>query len=101
MSELGAELEISTTTNGWRLRGELDAHAAPSLVRAMSALPPGAVIVDLADVSFVDSSGLRVLLEATNRLWIGNLRSHHCSTRTTLSSRRFSSRSELRSSGRA
>jgi anti-anti-sigma factor len=67
MSELGAELHISEMANGWRLDGELDAHTAPALTSAMAQLPEGEVIVDLDGVSFVDSSGLRVLLDATNR----------------------------------
>jgi anti-anti-sigma factor len=67
MSELGAQLEILAIANGWQLSGELDAHTATALTQAMSVLPDGEVTVDLAGVSFVDSSGLRVLLEATNR----------------------------------
>ena len=67
MSELGAQLEIVAIANGWQLSGELDAHTATALTQTMSVLPSGEVIVDLADVSFVDSSGLRVLLDATNR----------------------------------
>ena len=63
----GAQLEISPTSNGWRLSGELDAHTAPSLASAMAVLPAVRIIVDLANVTFVDSSGLRVLLDATNR----------------------------------
>jgi anti-anti-sigma factor len=43
--------------------GELDLVGAPALA---AALPPGdeAVILDLAGVGFMDSSGLRALLEA-------------------------------------
>jgi anti-anti-sigma factor len=67
MSDLGAELDVTPTPTGWQLRGELDAHTAPSLAKAMEVLPPGEIIVDMAGVSFVDSSGLRVLLDATNR----------------------------------
>lgn len=67
MSELGAQLEIVNTANGWQLSGELDAHTANALSQAMSVLPAGEILVDLAAVSFVDSSGLRVLLDATNR----------------------------------
>lgn len=67
MSDLGAELNVSATPTGWKLLGELDAHTAPALATTMTELPPGEVIVDMAGVSFVDSSGLRVLLDATNR----------------------------------
>jgi len=67
MSELGAQLEISSTTTGWKLCGEIDAHTAPLLATAMTDLPTGDVTVDVADVSFMDSSGLRVLIDAASR----------------------------------
>lgn len=67
MSELGAQLDISTDADGWTLSGEVDAHTAPTLAAAMASLPNGVVRVDVADVSFMDSSGLRVLLEASIR----------------------------------
>jgi len=71
MAELGAQLKILAIPNGWQLSGELDAHTATSLTEAMSVLPIGEVIVNIAEVSFVDSSGLRVLLDATNRAKAG------------------------------
>jgi len=67
MSELGAQLEISPTPRGWRLAGEIDAHTAPELAAAMAHLPEGDVIIDVADVSFMDSSGLRVLIDGSSR----------------------------------
>lgn len=67
MADLGAQLDIVAIPRGWHLSGELDAHTATALAQAMSVLPVGEVTVDLAGVSFVDSSGLRVLLDATNR----------------------------------
>jgi len=67
MSELGAQLDISATSTGWKLSGEIDAHTAPLLATAMATLPPGDVTVDVAGVSFMDSSGLRVLIEAATR----------------------------------
>ncbi|MEP7202305.1 MAG: STAS domain-containing protein [Ilumatobacteraceae bacterium] len=67
MSELGAQLNISATDTGWILNGEIDAHTAPLLAAAMSDLPTGVVTVDVAGVSFMDSSGLRVLIEAASR----------------------------------
>jgi anti-sigma B factor antagonist len=67
MSEPGARLEISATPTGWKVRGEIDAHTAPTLATAMGQLPAGVVAVDVADVSFMDSSGLRVLIEAASR----------------------------------
>ena len=67
MSELGAQLEISSTPTGWKLSGEIDAHTAPLLATAMAELPTGDVTVDVAAVSFMDSSGLRVLIDAASR----------------------------------
>jgi anti-sigma B factor antagonist len=67
MSEPGARLDVSATPTGWELRGEIDAHTAPTLAAAMKELPTGVVTVDVAGVSFMDSSGLRVLIEAATR----------------------------------
>ncbi len=67
MSDPSARLEISATSTGWEVRGEIDAHTAPILAVAMKELPAGVVTVDVGGVSFMDSSGLRVLLEAATR----------------------------------
>ncbi|HSB85707.1 MAG TPA: STAS domain-containing protein [Ilumatobacteraceae bacterium] len=67
MSDMGSQLEISANDDGWTLSGEIDAHTAPTLAAAMLDLPSGVVRIDMADVSFMDSSGLRVLMEATAR----------------------------------
>jgi anti-sigma B factor antagonist len=67
MSEPGAQLEISATSTGWEVRGEIDAHTAPALAAAMMELPAGVATVDVAGVSFMDSSGLRVLMEVATR----------------------------------
>lgn len=52
-------------------RGEIDITTAPILSRSMQAAVDGdaeRVVVDLCDVSFMDSSGLYVLLNALRRL---------------------------------
>ena len=67
MSEMGAHLEISPTPDGWDVSGEIDAHTAPLLAEALATLPAGLVTIDVAGVSFMDSSGLRVLMEAAVR----------------------------------
>jgi anti-anti-sigma factor len=58
--------EISPLANGkgLRLAGELDLAAAPRLTDALLdfASSEGEVHLDLGEVSFVDSSGLRVIL---------------------------------------
>ena len=58
--------EISPLVNGkgLRLAGELDLATAPRLKEALLdfASPEGDVHLDLSEVSFLDSSGLRVIL---------------------------------------
>lgn len=54
--------------------GEIDPHTAGTLTEALDALtsgdeaPPERVVLDLSGVTFVDSSGLRVLLTASERM---------------------------------
>lgn len=62
-------LEISRTDNGWTLSGEIDASSAPLLTEAFSALPSsnGPIALVVEEVSFIDSSGLRVLIELAGR----------------------------------
>jgi anti-sigma B factor antagonist len=52
------------------LSGELDIASAPSLEHAMQDVmhsAPGRVVIDLAGVTFMDSTGLRALLMARER----------------------------------
>jgi anti-sigma B factor antagonist len=54
-----------------RLVGELDLYNAPAIRSALVEVcdeQPGRLIVDLADVDFVDSTALGVLIEARARL---------------------------------
>lgn len=57
------------TSEGARVvaSGEIDAHTAPSLDAAIQAAGSD-VVLDLSGVEFVDSSGLRVLVDAHRRL---------------------------------
>ena len=51
--------------------GELDAASAPRLQRSLDAVigvSAGAVVLDMSGVSFIDSTGLRVLLVLQQRL---------------------------------
>lgn len=59
-----APLDITVTERGLALAGELDAHTAPLLAEAISAADRDQLCVDMSAVRFVDSSGLRVLIEA-------------------------------------
>jgi anti-sigma B factor antagonist len=48
------------------LDGEIDLHVSPSVaesLRAMVANKPDTLVVDLSDVTYLDSSGLAVLIE--------------------------------------
>ncbi len=57
-------LDITTTENGLALAGEIDAHTAPLLADAIGQCELDHVMLDMSAVEFVDSSGLRVLIEA-------------------------------------
>ena len=49
------------------LEGEIDLHVSPRIAATLTAAvkeKPGNLIVDLAKVSYIDSSGLAVLIEA-------------------------------------
>lgn len=56
--------DISRTDDGLRLSGELDAHTAPLLQAALADVDDERTVLDMAGVAFVDSSGLRVLIQA-------------------------------------
>ena len=69
MTWTGGALHITTSPSGLRLRGEIDAHSATTLASHLDPLPgsTGDVVIDLSEVGFIDSSGLRVLVEAHQR----------------------------------
>jgi anti-sigma B factor antagonist len=73
--EGGEALRITTERAGGahvlRLRGELDLRTVPKLrMRLAEALQRGSgpVVVDLTEVTFIDSTGLSALLNALRRL---------------------------------
>lgn len=57
------DLEIDIDGSTLHVRGEIDAYSAATLGAALHA-SAGSLELDLAAVEFVDSSGLRVLIEA-------------------------------------
>ena len=66
-------VEISETARAWAVvvRGEIDMQTAPKLERALDdviAKDARLVTLDLEQVDFLDSSGLRVILGASNKL---------------------------------
>lgn len=65
--ELGVEVDaVDETTTVVRVSGEIDMATAPDLEAALRDLPAN-VTVDLAGVTFLDSSGLGVLVSAVRR----------------------------------
>lgn len=67
-----ARLSIASPEAGvFVLHGEIDAHTAPDVAAHLDPLPSdlGDVLtLDMAGVSFMDSSGLRVLIELNRRV---------------------------------
>jgi anti-sigma B factor antagonist len=64
MSDAAEPISITPTASGVAVAGEIDAHTAPAVAAALAAADHDPLVLDLAGVEFVDSSGLRVLLEA-------------------------------------
>jgi anti-sigma B factor antagonist len=69
MSDTGVRLEITEAPEGFALKGEIDAHTAPELAAHLEPLPgdAGDVVLDVSGIEFIDSSGLRVLIDAHRR----------------------------------
>ena len=67
--EPDGRISIDRRPTGWAVTGELDASTSPSLAAAVAELPVGSgqIDVDLGGVTFIDSSGLRVLIELSDR----------------------------------
>jgi anti-anti-sigma factor len=69
----GLHVEVSQSARAWAVsvRGELDVHTAARLEQALDeVMAKGArlVTLDLEHVGFVDSSGLQVIIGASNKL---------------------------------
>ena len=68
MPESSSPFSISLTGSHVAVVGEIDAHTAPEVSTALSGLSGSDDIsLDLQDVTFIDSSGLRVIIEAHKR----------------------------------
>jgi anti-anti-sigma factor len=71
MTDADDLLVIVPTPTGLELRGELDAHTASVLEHQLSPLLDGTnagdVSIDLSALGFIDSSGLRLLVESHQR----------------------------------
>jgi anti-anti-sigma factor len=59
------QLEITMTEDGYRLVGELDMATCDGLMELLRSAAAGhhPVVLDFSGVSFMDSSGLRAILE--------------------------------------
>lgn len=64
MTESAIPLTITPVDSGFAVSGEIDAHTAPAVAAAITSSPVSDLVIDLSAVDFVDSSGLRVLIEA-------------------------------------
>jgi anti-sigma B factor antagonist len=63
-------LTITTSDRGWALVGEIDASNTATLDAALDVLPEadnGVIELDMSGVTFIDSSGLRSLVEFAHR----------------------------------
>jgi anti-sigma B factor antagonist len=69
VNETNPRLQITLDGSCLVLEGEVDAHTAPALAERLDPLPPGDadVALDMKAVEFIDSSGLRVLVDAHHR----------------------------------
>ena len=71
MKAFATEASRSNGTAVVAVRGELDLYTAPQLWETLDAAiagTPHELVIDLSDVTFVDSSGLSVLIRAHKRL---------------------------------
>ena len=62
-------MSFSDSPNVIELKGEIDLNVSPEIaasLRPMIALRPSRLVIDLSAVTYVDSSGLAVLITAVN-----------------------------------
>lgn len=72
MTDRPTKLAIETDDATLVVRGEVDSHTSPQLQERLDAMDAGGTVtVDLAPTTFIDSSGLRVLVAAHKRLGRG------------------------------
>ena len=75
---LGPQLTVDEGSHGdWVVlaaSGELDMATSPRLTRAIEAHVGEQVVVDLSEVTFIDSLGLRALINARQTLGEDNIR---------------------------
>ena len=62
--DVPSRLSIDCAGTTLVVAGELDAHSAPALRERISAADDAETVLDMSGVTFMDSSGLRVLIDA-------------------------------------
>lgn len=70
-TDISKPMTKKTRSNVLQLEGEIDLHVSPEVaesLRAIVAKKPKIVVVDLGKVTYLDSSGLAVLIEAMQNL---------------------------------
>ncbi|CAN5245287.1 STAS domain-containing protein [soil metagenome] len=70
-SQRGVHKRVDGSTARLRLSGELDVHGASRVtdeLAELAAAGPHSVIVDVADVTFLDSTGLRALIVGRDQI---------------------------------
>ena len=68
MSESPTRLTVTSDGSTVTVTGDVDAYSAPDLASALDPFPgEGPVTLDLSGVEFMDSSGIRVLVDAHQR----------------------------------
>jgi anti-sigma B factor antagonist len=53
------------------LKGEIDLHVSPTVAASLNAMiekKPGRLVVDLSEVTYIDSAGLAALIEAMQKV---------------------------------
>lgn len=60
-------LRVTPTDAGFTLAGEIDGQSSPLLAQALEGLADRHIALDMSAIDFVDSSGLRVLIDSHQR----------------------------------
>src|SRR5215468_6113656 len=66
-----APTESQNRSNILPLKGEIDLHVSPTVTASLNAMidkKPKRLVVDLSDVSYIDSAGLAALIEAMQKV---------------------------------
>ena len=72
MDSVASRVEVTPSDEGWAIVGEVDASTSQTVAEALAVVPDGGrrsgrIVVETSGVSFIDSSGLRVLIELSER----------------------------------